>query len=134
MGVYVRLRVASEVYAVPVNHVIEVSELGEVTPVPGSRPEVLGMRNVRGKILPVADLCALLKIRRTSPPRRLLIAEAADQQAGLAIDEVSEVGEMDEPTQETESALLRGATLVGGDLIGVIDVLRVFEVLAGTPA
>jgi chemotaxis signal transduction protein len=130
--VYVRLRVASEAYAVPVGHVIQVARIGEVTPVPGSSAHMLGVRNLNGRILPVADLALLLGIARTAPPVLLLVAEAGGRQAGFAIDEVSEVGELADPTEETASDLLTGAALVGGSLIGVIDVTRVFDVLAAT--
>jgi chemotaxis signal transduction protein len=93
---------------------------------------MLGVRNLRGLILPVADLALLLGIPRTAPPILLLVAEAGGRQAGFAIDEVSEVGELADPTEETASDLLTGAALAGGSLIGVIDVTRVFDVLAGT--
>jgi chemotaxis signal transduction protein len=90
---------------------------------------MLGVRNLRGRVLPVIDLALLLGIARTAPPGRLLVAEAGGISAGFAIDAVSEVSEMEEPTEETESALLTGATLAGGDLIGVIDVSRVLASL-----
>ena len=41
------------------------------------------------------------------------------------------VGDLADPAEETESDLLVGATLVGGDLVGVIDVPRVFAALEG---
>ena len=131
MSVYVRLRVGSEAYAMPVEHVREVVGLGEVAVVPGSRPEMLGVRNLRGQILPVVDLALLLGIDVTAPPTRLLVAEAGGRAAGFAIDAVSEVGELQDPTEEAESDLLIGATLAGGDLIGLIDVPRVFDSLEG---
>ena len=128
-----RLRVASEDYAMPVEHVLQVAPHGDVTPVPGSRPQMLGVRNMRGQILPVVDLALLLGIPRTAPPTRLLVAEAGGRQAGFAIDQVSEVGELADPTEETDSDLLVGAALVGGDLIGIIDVNRVFAALEQVP-
>ncbi len=63
------------------------------------------------------------------PPGRLLVAEAGGRRAGLAINEVCGVSQLGEPTEETESGLLAGAVLGGGDLIGVLDVARVFEAL-----
>ena len=42
---------------------------------------------------------------------------------------MSEVGELPDPDEETESDLLAGAMLAEGDLIGVIDVPRVFAAL-----
>ena len=133
MSVQVRLRVASETYAMPVEHVLEVADLGQVRAVPGARPELLGVRNLRGRILPVVDLALLLQIPRTAPPGRLLVAEAGGRRAGFAIDEVSEVGELPDPAEETESGLLVGALFGEGDLIGVIDVPRVFDALVQVP-
>ena len=129
MSVHVRLRVASEAYAMPVEHVLEVADLGQVRAVPRSRPELLGVRNLRGQVLPVVDLALLFGIPRTVPPGRMIVAEAGGHRAGFAIDEVSGVGELGDPAEETESDLLVGAALGGGDLIGVIDVPRVFDSL-----
>jgi purine-binding chemotaxis protein CheW len=129
VSVYVRVRVASETYAVPVKHVVEVADLGEVRDVPGARPELLGVRNIRGHILPVIDLALLLGISAPSRPRRMLVAEAAGIRACFAVDEVSEVGEMGEPAEQTKSDLLAGATLVTGDLVGVIDVPKALSSL-----
>jgi chemotaxis signal transduction protein len=133
VSVHVRLRVASETYAMPVEHVLEIADLGQVRAVPGARPELLGVRNLRGQILPVVDLALLLEIPRTAPPRRLLVAEAGGRRAGFAIDEVSGVGELADPAEETESGLLVGALWGEGDLIGVIDVPRVFDSLEQVP-
>jgi purine-binding chemotaxis protein CheW len=129
--VYVRLRIASETYAMPVEHVLEVAGIGQVRAVPRARPELLGVLNRRGRILPVVDLARLLGITQTAPPARVLIAESRGHQACFAIDDVSEVGELEDPAEETESDLLAGATLADGDLIGVIDVPRAFDSLEG---
>jgi chemotaxis signal transduction protein len=129
--VYVRLTVACEAYAIPVEHVLQIAPIGEVTAVPGSPASILGVRNLRGQILPVVDLALLLGIARTVPPAHLLVAEAGGRQAGLAIDEVSEVGELADPAEETASDLLMGAALVGADLVGVIDVTRVLDSVEG---
>jgi purine-binding chemotaxis protein CheW len=133
MNAYVRFRVAEEAYAVSVLNVLEVASLGEVTPVPGAPREILGVRNLRGKILAVIDLAGLLGTHRSEPPSRLLVAESEGRQAGLAIDEVTEVGEFAEPVEEAESALLAGAMLEDGDLIGVLNMRAVMDAL-GVPA
>jgi len=129
VSVYVRLRVHSEALAMPVEHVIEVAELGQVAAVPRARPEMLGVRNLRGQILPVVDLALLLGIRQVRRPARLLVAEDGGRRAGFAVEQVSGVGELGEPTEEAVSSLLVGAALADGDLIGVIDVPRVFDAL-----
>jgi purine-binding chemotaxis protein CheW len=130
--VYVRVRVGSEAYAVPVEHVLEVAELGDVTPMPGAPPEVLGVRNLRGQIVPVIDLGFVFGIGRTNEPQRLLVAETEGRRAGFAISEVSDVGDLSEAFEETDSNLLVGAALVDEELIGVVDVPRLFAALDGT--
>jgi purine-binding chemotaxis protein CheW len=133
MNAYVRFRLADESYAISVLNVLEVAGLGEVTPVPGAPTQILGVRNLRGKILPVIDLAALLGTQRARPAARLLVTESDGRQAGLAIDEVTEVGEFAHPVEETESALLLGTMLEEGDLIGVLNMPAVMDAL-GVPA
>ena len=133
MSVYVVLRIGSEALAMPVGHVLEVAVLGEVAVVPGARPEILGVRTVRGQILPVVDLALLLGIPRTAFPGRLIVAEDRDRRVGFAVEQVSGVAELGDPTEETESDLLAGAMLADGDLVAVIDVSQVCDLLQGAP-
>ena len=135
MRSYVRLSLAAETYAVPVEHVLEAAELAQVRPVPGARPELLGVSNLRGQILPVADLATLLGAARVAPPRRLLVAEAKGLVVGFAVDDVSGIGglpEPGEPASDTGPGLLLGAALSEGELIGVVDVPGVVDSLIGS--
>ena len=90
---------------------------------------MLGVRNLRGQVLPVFDLALVFGIGRTDEPRRLLVAEAEGRRAGFAIDEVSDVGDLSEAFEETDSNLLVGSALVDDQLVGVVDVPRLFAVL-----
>ena len=63
MSDHVRLRVGSELYAIPIENVLEVAELGELSAVPGAEPVVLGVRNLHGQVLPVFDLAWALVIK-----------------------------------------------------------------------
>ena len=85
------------------------------------------MRNLRGSILPVVDLAALLQVSREVPASNLLIVVDGDRRAGLPIDGVSGVGELPDLTEEAESSLLLGAVLADGDLVGMIDIAGVFD-------
>ena len=132
MGIYARVQVASESYAVPVGQVVEIRELGQGTYVPGAGPAILGVRNVRGQVLPVADLATLLGVHSQARATLMLVAEADGMRVGLAVDQVVDVGEMAEPAEPADSRLLVGATMTGGELVGVIDVPRVLQALRGT--
>jgi chemotaxis signal transduction protein len=128
--------VGSESYAVPVGHVVAIRELGEGPAVPGAGPAMLGVRNVRGQVVPVADLAALLGVRRRAPAGLMLIAEAGGLRVGLAIDQVTDVGELPEPGEPgepSEPGLLSGTIMTGGELLGVIDVPGVLAALEAGP-
>jgi chemotaxis signal transduction protein len=129
MSVHVRLRVGDESYALPVEHVLEVAELGEITPVPGSQPAILGVRNLRGQILPIVDLATIFGIRGSGNPQRVLVAESGGHRAGFAIDDVSDIEQLPDSIDETESDLLVGAALTKDELVGVVDVERLFRSL-----
>jgi purine-binding chemotaxis protein CheW len=126
MSVHVRFRVGAESFALPVEQVLEVAELGELAPVPGAPTSVLGVRNLRGLVLPVIDLAAVLGTTGSNRADKLVIAEEAGRRAGLVIDQVTDVGDLAGPMQETDSPFLSGSALTNGELIGVIDVERVF--------
>ena len=131
MTVHVRVRVGLESYALPVEHVLEVADLGHLSPVPGASSSVLGVRNLRGQVLPVFDLARVFGVEREGTPHKLVVAEDGARRAGFAIDEVTDVGELPDPSEEGgESAFLRGASLVGDALVGVIDVPRLFDAVA----
>jgi purine-binding chemotaxis protein CheW len=119
-GVHVRVRVAAEHYALPVEQVLEVADLGEIAPVPGSPPEILGVRNLRGQVIPVIALATLLGLGGDRPSR-VVVAESGELHAGLVVDEVVDVGELPPVSEQIESDYLLGALLVDGQLVGVLD-------------
>jgi purine-binding chemotaxis protein CheW len=129
MTVHVRLRVGAEEYALPVEHVLEVVDVGSLAAVPGAPRAALGVRNLRGQILPVFDLAALLRIDGGDRRSRIVVAEERGRRVGLAVDDVSDVADLPEPAEETESAFLRGAVLIGEALVGVLDPRRLLDLL-----
>jgi purine-binding chemotaxis protein CheW len=128
-GVHVQVRVGAELYALPVAHVLEVGEMRTLTAAPGASRATLGVCNLRGDLLPVFDLGAVLGLPRTDAPQRMLVAERGGTLAGFAVDEVTDVDELPEADQEADSELLLGAALIEGSLVGVIDVDRLFDTL-----
>jgi purine-binding chemotaxis protein CheW len=127
--VHVRFRIGPESYALPVGQVLEVADIGQLSRVPGTPPAVLGVRNLRGQVLPVFDLASVLGTARDASAGKLVITEEAGRRAGLAIDEVTDVGELGAPVQKTDSPFLSGSTLVEGELVGIVDVEVVFAAI-----
>jgi purine-binding chemotaxis protein CheW len=132
-GVHVRVRVGGEHYALPVAGVLEVAPMGEISRVPGAPRPVLGVRNLRGQVLPVVDLGAALGIEAAGSRSRsrILVTESGFRRAGLAVDSVLGVAELPEATTAADSGCLAGAVLVDGDLVGVVDVDATLRVAGG---
>jgi purine-binding chemotaxis protein CheW len=131
---HVRVRVSDEDYALPVGGVLEVAEVGEIASVPGATAAVLGVRNLRGQVLPVVDLAAVLGLPRADTPARIVVAEADGRTAGLAVDGVAGVEQLPEASEEVDSPHLVGAALADGALIGVVDLGSVLDAVQGTSA
>ena len=76
---------------VPLDRVDEVLVPQSFTHIPGSGPEVCGLIGLRGRVLTVFDLCALLGERPLDPDddHRILVVRAADRVVGLAVAEIA---------------------------------------------
>jgi purine-binding chemotaxis protein CheW len=128
-AVHVHVRLGREAYAIPVTHVREVLDIGAITPLPGSGDHVLGLRSLRGHVVPVFDLATLLQTRDRGEPARLCVAERAGSVAGLAVDEVTDVAGLPDEGDPVESPLVERSTLADGRLVGVIDADELFAEL-----
>jgi purine-binding chemotaxis protein CheW len=131
-GLHVRVRAANEQYALRVDQVLEVAELGEITPVPGAGATVLGVRNLRGQVVPVVDLARVLDVPDGSAPQRMVIAQDAGRKAGLAVDEVIGVEELPDASEEAASSHVAGAALADGALVGLVDVASILDAIQGS--
>ncbi len=124
---HLRIRLGAEHYALGLEHVLEVVELGEITAVPGSGAALLGLRNLRGEILPALDLSVLLGITGDGERRRLVVVADGERRAGLAVDDVIDFSRLPEATGTVGSPLVHGGVLVEGALVGVLDVSAVLD-------
>jgi chemotaxis signal transduction protein len=82
-------------YAAELRWVREVITLGFVTEVPTAPPGLAGIFNLRGTIVPVLDLPALLGTNPPATPRQgdgALLLEADHALAALRVDTIDEVG------------------------------------------
>jgi purine-binding chemotaxis protein CheW len=129
-GVHVRVRVGGEDYALPVEQVVEATDVGRLTSVPGAPREVLGVRNLSGQVLPVVELGLLLGLAAAGEPGRLVIAEDGDRRAGLIVESIVAVGELPDATHAATSAFVTSAALVDDQLVGVLDLAAAFDAIA----
>lgn len=84
-------RIGAEAFVCARNDVREVIPVpDQVTRVPGAKPWLRGIANVRGQLMTVVDLRAFLGAGSSPPDRRarLLVLASRDLPAGLIVDEV----------------------------------------------
>ncbi|HEY0801441.1 MAG TPA: chemotaxis protein CheW [Steroidobacteraceae bacterium] len=81
-------RLASERYAVETRHVQEVHPLRDLTPLPCTPPFVLGIVNVRCRILPVIDMKKFFDLpdRGVTDLHRIILVRGNDIELGLLAD------------------------------------------------
>jgi purine-binding chemotaxis protein CheW len=83
-------RLAQERYALETHYVAEVCALKELTPLPCTPPFVLGIVNVRGRILPVFDLKKFFDLpeKGLTDLHRIILVRGNDLELGLLADVV----------------------------------------------
>lgn len=93
---YVIFRIGAEEYGLPVTVVNSIIRYEQATPVPRAPQGVLGVINLRGRVIPVVDL--RLRFSGTpfapTPGSRIVVAEGEAGPVGLAVDSASEVAEL----------------------------------------
>lgn len=124
-------------FALDTGLVEEVVRLRRTTRVARALGYVLGIMNLRGKIVTVLDLAEILQLGKTTPAEdsRLYIVHDGDGLAGLLVDRAADVIELDtaglEPppssVRGTEGRFFQGIARTGGQLVAVLDLAAVLS-------
>ncbi len=83
-------RMGTRLFVAPMGEVTEVLHEPRHTLLPGVRTWVRGVANVRGRLLPIMDLCGFFgsELSPLRKQRRVLVVEHGEVFAGLIVDEV----------------------------------------------
>lgn len=87
-------KVGSEVYGADVSYIKGIEKMLPIVRVPTSVPHVLGVVNLRGKVLPVLSLQSKFGVgtgKDVTENSRFLIVSYDDMDVALFVDEVSEI-------------------------------------------
>jgi purine-binding chemotaxis protein CheW len=86
-------QVGEELFALPIGTVESIVRYEKPTPVPHSSADVLGVVNLRGRIVPIVDLRHRFHGVTFSegPYSRIIVAESVEGPVGLAVDVAREV-------------------------------------------
>jgi purine-binding chemotaxis protein CheW len=124
---------ASERYAIERRYVQEVHPLRELTPLPGTPAFILGIVNVRGRIVPVLDLKKFFELpeRGLTDLHRTIIVRSHDLEIGLLADVIIGIRGVAAETLQPSLPTLTGirADYLRGVTDGRLVVLAVDRIL-----
>lgn len=134
-ALFCTFHVGGQFYGVPVDDAREVLMNQPRTPVPLAPPAVVGMMNIRGRIVSAIDMRTVLRLPDTDRPDESvhLIVRHNDEDVGLEVDRIDDVLSLDpesrKPAPETlaptERAFIRGVFQLDQGLLLELDIHRV---------
>jgi len=134
------LELQGEIFALEATRVYEILDQAPVTEVPGSHPFIPGLVNVRGKVVPLADLRLKFDMPQTVATidtRIVVIGVMLDGEkvtVGILADKVNEVTELTASVLQDTPKLgmkwrpefIRCIGKRGADFIAILDIDRIF--------
>ncbi|TDX11853.1 chemotaxis protein CheW [Petrotoga sibirica] len=129
-------KIVDQEYALPIENIESVVDKTEVTPVPNSKYFVVGLINLRGRIVPVIELTKILGIEvpKDHIYQNILVLKINEEEIGMYVDEVENVLSIDpeklEKFQSNESVYsdkVKGVVKIGNRLIVYLDLESILE-------
>ncbi len=89
----IAFRLRDQEFCVKTTTIREIRGWAPSTPIPHAPPEVLGVMNLRGSIIPIIDLACKLGMTRTEADERsaIVVAEVHNMVIGMLVDRVSDI-------------------------------------------
>jgi purine-binding chemotaxis protein CheW len=127
-------RACDDLFSLPIEWVREVQPLERVTRVPNAPAGILGILNLRGRVLTLFDLAGCLGIPRgTQPSTHAAVLDFADPElsVGIAVQRIAQVREVpasavQPAAREMGAGGLEGVFELDGQVVGLLDLSRVF--------
>ncbi len=93
----VTFKVGEEEFAVEILDVHEIIRVMQITPVPNAERHIIGVLNLRGKVIPVVGMRRRFNLPdiNSTPETRIIVMEVNQKVVGFLVDSVSEVLYMD---------------------------------------
>lgn len=85
----IMIRVAGALFLMPADHITGLAKAKRIVLLPSRIPELLGLAGVRGALVPVFDLTAVLELQRHGSAAAWLALAGRDSPIAFAFDELS---------------------------------------------
>jgi purine-binding chemotaxis protein CheW len=140
MNQYLSFELAQQLFCAPLSDVREVRRLGLVTPIPQAPEHMVGVINLRGDVVPVLDLPAVLGFAPTVDPKAahiVIIVQLEHRLVALLVDAVADVFDKnsDEVMAVPVTAMRKSGQFIGGMILQdqrEALVLKVAQVIRST--
>ena len=103
-------RLADENYGIETKYIQEVSPFKDLTPLPCTPPFLLGIVNIRGRIIPVLDLKRFFELpeKGINDLHRIILIRSEDLEFGVLADVILGVRSVDKNSLQTSLPTLDG--------------------------
>jgi purine-binding chemotaxis protein CheW len=138
---FVTVHVADQLFGVQVTDIQDVFSLRSLTPVPGARPEIAGVLNLRGRIVTAIDARQRLGLSPRPQGHAGVMAVGVEYQGesyGILVDQVGEVLRLADQEFEpnpvnldpTWKEVSQGVYRLDGRLLMILDIDHLLSVAA----
>ncbi len=134
-GQYLTFQMKGQTYGFSIGIVQEINRMMEITPVPKTNKSILGVMNLRGKVIPVVDLSLQLGMGSSEPSKNtcIIVTECEFGPVGVVVDFVNSVMEINEAqieilpvvSQSDRTNFIIGLAKVDNAVVVLMDILLV---------
>lgn len=119
VGQVLEFRLEDRTYCVGIEHIDEIVDRGDLTPLPGSEPHVEGVMDLRGTTTTIVNPKTVLDVDDTETGERVIVFEAGDANTGWVIDEVNQVVRIEDENvdESVESESVKAVVRRDDDLV-----------------
>ncbi len=132
----IAFRLRDQEFCVKTTTIREIRGWAPSTPIPHAPPEVVGVMNLRGSIIPIIDLAYKLGMQSTAADQRsaIVVAEVHSMVIGMLVDRVSDIltvsASQIKPIPEVASSgsngFSEGLIATGDSMICFLNLSRMF--------
>jgi purine-binding chemotaxis protein CheW len=113
-----------EKYALETKYIHGIEKMMTITKVPNAPYYIKGLANLRGSIITIIDLKALLNIKANSEEENIIIVNIDDNSAGFIVDYVEEVLEVKDSMIEqvdTSNKFIKGVINLNDYIVTLLE-------------
>jgi len=131
---FIGIRLGKELYGIPVEKIRKIVKPLQITSIPGTAPHIMGLMNLQGEILCIADVKILLNMGKAIPAEnsRVVVIKTVEGPVGVFCDEVMDIYDIVKKNIETTlpalnmeiSGYIQGQVQILNGLMGILDIER----------